>query len=76
MPNQEKLAVPKFSDHQVFDVMPLKEIFSSLKETKKIPRGSRGNNTDELSIVKAATCAWYQHGSGYQGEFVIIRTTD
>ncbi|KAK3198405.1 hypothetical protein Dsin_021820 [Dipteronia sinensis] len=61
--------------------MPLKRNFQLFQGDKKTPRGGIANNTDALSIVKAAAWAWYQHGSGSgrkpdQGEFVITRTTD
>ncbi|KAJ0043401.1 hypothetical protein Pint_18531 [Pistacia integerrima] len=54
--------------------MPLSTPFNPFMARKK----SRASTTDELSIIKAAAWAWYQHGSGSErkpmGEFDITRT--
>ncbi|XP_057434976.1 uncharacterized protein LOC130727754 [Lotus japonicus] len=42
---------------------------NSLKERNKTKE-----NTDELAIVKAAAWAWYQHGSGSEGN--VIKSTE
>ncbi|KAI4307666.1 hypothetical protein L6164_030831 [Bauhinia variegata] len=62
---RNKLTFPTYShlSHQKKFLMASKLLsLNSLKERKK-PR----NVTDELAIVKAAAWAWFEHGSGSEG---------